>query len=128
MKCGICSRPLISPEEFKERSEKEWDGWMLEWHIDCGGDCSGCMAVAEDKAVYRHCQFHDRQCVVAKHYADATHLCAKDQCIEHRDITTLMINDAYYRYRDGEANPFFDRLLSAAEKAQRMVEGADPEA
>lgn len=80
--------------------------------MDCGGTCHGCVSVAEHKAVYRHCAFHGRECTVWNHYADSIHLCSADECIERQDITTLMINASYDRWKAGEENSFFDWLTA----------------
>jgi hypothetical protein len=107
MKCPICKRVML----------EHTDKWYEERSVNCGGDCSGCVAVMEGNASYAPCAFHGRDCVVANHYAESVHLCNPAQCIEHQDITTLMINSSMQRWKDGEQNEFFDRITQPIDLA-----------
>jgi hypothetical protein len=100
MKCQSCRRAMVETTE----------DWANRWSVNCAGDCLGCVAAAEDRAVERWCEFHQRECVVENHYADSTFLCSPHLCIEHQDITTLMINHSYANWHQGEPNEFFDRI------------------
>ena len=106
-RCTSCNRRILNG-----------DSWQDEMHVDCGGICRGCDVVAKGYAVFRDCTFHGYQCVVRNHYADSTHLCSDDYCIEHQDITTLMLNASWARYEEGEGNELFDRLLESAARAE----------
>lgn len=109
-RCTSCDRRILNG-----------DRWQDEMHADCGGICHGCDLVAKGYAVFRDCTFHGYKCVVRNHYADSTHLCSDDYCIEHQDITTLMLNASWASYKEGNENEFFDRLLAAAEQADKIV-------
>lgn len=100
MKCLTCGRPTMAHSE----------NWYNEFSIDCAGDCSGCIAIAEELAVNARCAFHGKDCIVWKHYEHSVHLCNPNVCIEQQDISTLMINDSMRRWNAGEENPFFDRI------------------
>lgn len=102
-RCKICNRRMFDS-----------DNWQDEMHLDCGGDCKGCILVPEGRAVYRDCSFHGYRCVVRNHHADSTHLCPDARCIENQDITTLMLNASWARYKEGGDNELFNRLLQAA--------------
>jgi hypothetical protein len=107
--CARCDRTMIVEDPNVQQNryalESSWDGI-----------CQGCCDVFDRKAVEAYCEFHENTCVTANHYVDSLSLTSPDQCIEEQDITTLMINASYARYKAGEENPFFDRMISISDQ------------
>lgn len=116
-KCKRCDRQMIArpDDEYAYEWQHEYD-YVSENYESI---CSGCDAVINRQAVEGWCNYHDHTCVIANHYAKSLHLCRDSECIEHQDITTLMINASYARWKDdGEENPFFDRITKVSEELE----------
>ena len=127
--CQECARPLRAYDLEDDSNNRDfYDDDMSGWKQPAKSNpdiCSACERVECNKAFYIYCHYHDNYCVLPEHYVNSVYLTRRDECIEAQDITTLMINASYQRWKDGEENEFFERITTAAAEIEKNMKDMD---